>query len=197
MAKKAGSKSRPSQPAKKASAEPPETEGPPPAPQPPKWTRFPPTPSSSFTLGNLSPEERQHRRDQDHRDQQAWGREQRQERRAREVDRALEAAQAAQRELEQGLEARSVRAVAEKLLGSGPRPPASARGTRRVRRGRKPYPKHERDLILADYQQRLDRNEPKAEVNSAQWAIEQVEAGKLTRAVHHDTIRAWHRKVRR
>ena len=112
--------------------------------------------------------------------------------RRREKDRAAEL----ERQIEASA-ARAVRAVAEKLLGSGPTSPASAKETPRGTRGRKPYPELKRHRTLgrlpATSRPATSR---KAAENSAQWVVKQVGDGKLPRAVHHDTIRAWHRKVR-
>jgi hypothetical protein len=164
MAKKAGSKSRPSGGPKKASAKPSETEGPPRAPEPPKWTRFPPTPPSLFMLGNLNSEERQNRRDQYDRDQQTWEREQR-------IERALAEAQAAQRKLDQQLEARAVRAITGKLL-QGPESsasPAPARGERRSKGGRKGLSQLELDLVLAQHSRFYAEHQRSAAAKTATW----------------------------
>jgi hypothetical protein len=116
----------------------------------------------------------------------------------RKAARALAKRQAKDREAElerqaEASAARAVRVVVERLQTT---PPVLAKKTPRGRGGRKPYPPHERDIIVNDYQQRLDRNEPKAAENSAAWVVGQVAEGKLSRAVHRDTIRTWHRQAR-
>lgn len=68
------------------------------------------------------------------------------------------------------------------------------RGERRA----KSRPKHpDRAVILANYRQRKARHEPNAAKNTVQWVAEEVKAGRLSRAVHPDTLRAWDREDRK
>jgi hypothetical protein len=69
------------------------------------------------------------------------------------------------------------------------------RGKRRAKSKPKTRPKHpDRAVILANYRQRKARHEPNAAKNTAQWVAEEVKAGRLSRAVHPDTLRAWDRE---
>jgi hypothetical protein len=195
----------PALPAKKASAEPPETDAAPVRPSPPARLTYD------------TPEETARVRAQYEQDQAAFTRDypawrsrylervakaraarQAEEREAanarqakdQEAARALAERLAKDREAEQERQieastARAVRAVAEKLLGQEPTAPAQAQRTPPVGGGRSPHP--DRDALVDEYEKRLARGESQRHAAS-------MTARQAKPKVHRDTIRRWHRE---
>ena len=150
--------------------------------------------------GSKSMEERERERRQYQREHDAWERERGQYLREYAAWERKEQALLRQQELEQQLDARAIRAVAETLLGGRTPPvpsapaqetsPASAQGAPRPpTAGRKPHP--DRDAIVALHKQLLTDNSQQTLKATVAEVNKQVAEGLLKRGVGTKTLGEW------